>query len=108
MACNGHVGTSTKNSGVNTGLVSQDRIRIGNRYAGDYYSGLLYAVGIFESPLSDDELAYLTDNPLSILAPRVLYVPVSSGGYTHPTLSNARMDPLSASGGIPKVDWAFS
>ena len=47
-------------------------------------------------------------NPWALFSEMPIRVPVSSGGgYTHPTLSNARMGSMTATGGVPLVDYAF-
>jgi hypothetical protein len=62
--------------------------------------------------LTEDEGARLHDeqrsNPWDLFTERPIWVPVSSGGgYTHPTLSNARMGSLTTTGGVPLVDYTF-
>lgn len=62
--------------------------------------------------LDDGEIARLHEeqrsNPWDLFTERPIWVPVSSGGgYTHPTLSNARMGSLTTTGGVPLVDYTF-
>jgi hypothetical protein len=63
---------------------------------------------IFNRALTNGELQSLSDNPWQLFEPRRAVFPASAAaGYTHPTLSNARMDSMTATGGVPKVDYAF-
>lgn len=62
--------------------------------------------------LSADEVTRLYNeqraNPWGLFAERRILVPVpAASGYTHPTLSNARMGSLTPTGGVPMVDYAF-
>lgn len=71
----------------------------------------LLFVAVFRRALTEAEEALFV-SPAAVfaelLAPRQIIVPVAAAsGYTHPTLSNARMDPLTATGGVPNVDYAF-
>ncbi len=71
--------------------------------------GSVYLVAFWDRILSAGEVASLHANPWQLFAPRQIIIPsaAAGGGYTHPTLSNARMDPVTATGGVPKVTYTF-
>ena len=61
-------------------------------------------------PIALNDLIQITADPWGVVfAPREtrIWVPSAGGGYTHPTLSNARMGSLTSTGGVPMVDYAF-
>lgn len=58
--------------------------------------------------VSLDMARRLSFGPQELFEPSQIWVPVSSGGgYTHPTLSNARMGSLTSTTGVPMVDYTF-
>lgn len=58
---------------------------------------------------SDGEHNLVGKTPWQIFADRRSFVPLPAvaSGYTHPTLSNARLTSLSSTGGYPAVDYTF-
>jgi hypothetical protein len=63
---------------------------------------------IFNRALTNGELQSLSANPWQLFEPRRALFPASAAaGYTHPTMSNARMGSMTATGGVPLVDYAF-
>ena len=72
-------------------------------------SGLkIYLVAAWNRILSRAEHAALAANPWQLFEPRRAALPASAAGPApFPTLSNAIMDPITSTGGVPKVDYAF-
>lgn len=81
-------------------------IRIASSYDGMNLT--VSGVALFLDALSDAEIAEISRNPWQLYAPEaVLLAAVAASGYTHPTLSSARMGSLSPSGGYPTVTYTF-
>jgi hypothetical protein len=74
-----------------------------------YATGGVALACVFNRALTGSEIAALSVNPWQLFAPRKIIIPHApiGGGYTHPTLSNARMGSLTSTGGVPLVDYAF-
>lgn len=93
-------------------VTNADAYVIGNRATDNARNldGAIWDFAVFDSILSDDEILELQFDPSTLWEEQRIWVPMAGTppSYTHPTLSNPRMDPLTASGGIPKVDWAFA
>lgn len=107
-------GTSTASNSIGSHdrfLVAAARRSGSNPIATSELAGLAFPLAIGRV-LDDGEVERLyaeqNDNPWSLFAERPIWVPVSSGGgYTHPTLSNARMGSLTSTTGVPLVDYSF-
>lgn len=96
------LGTST----IYNWLVAGGFRRGGTDSAGASCDVLLLAG--YDRQLSVAESIALTINPWQLFKPRrAVFHASAAAGYTHPTLSNARMGSMTATGGVPKVDYAF-
>jgi TctA family transporter len=85
-------------------------------YVGTGFGGQTVNAVILQSTLEQGAHVDLSDvwarkvgaNPWLIYQPRQIIIPLAAAaGYTHPTLSNARMGSLTSSSGIPLVDYTF-
>lgn len=94
-----------------TALTNSDAYVIGNRVNDNAraWDGLIGEFFVFNDILTDSEAAELSANINALWQPQKIWVPVAvaGGGYTHPTLSNARMGGLTSTSGVPAVDYAF-
>jgi len=70
---------------------------------------LLYLGAIWNRALSRAERDAIGGNPWILFEPQQIYVPRSAGeaGYTHPTLSNARMIWTGLGAGKPAIDYTW-
>jgi hypothetical protein len=76
---------------------------------GTNFNGQVLAPLIANRALTKSEIIAHRDKPWQLLAPSQIIIPTATAGagYTHPTLSNARMGSMTGTGGIPQVDYTF-
>lgn len=85
-------------------------IGIGTPYTGYFHASNKHALLAFaDRAWTPDEVLELSANPWLVFAPQAIYVPRSAGaaGYTHPTLSNARMIWTGPGAGKPAIDYTW-
>ncbi len=79
--------------------------------AGRQIVGFVNDIKFYDRALNSGEIYRLValDAKWPLFAPRHIIIPTAAagGGYTHPTLSNARMGSMTGTGGIPLVDYTF-
>src|SRR5574340_768 len=97
------------------GLPSDGKIWLGSSFTTGsswYYNGSIALAAIWNRALAEnEEYALINSNGgvWQLFAPisRRLMLPGAAAGYTHPTLSNARMGSLGPAGGYPTVTYTF-
>ena len=70
-----------------------------------YFVGQVYVVAYWNRCLGTSECIEITKNPGVLFKKRATFISVSDTPF--PTLSNARMNSLTSTSGIPAVDYAF-
>lgn len=94
------------NYAANLAATSTPSIRIASSYDGMNLT--VGGVALFLDALSDAEIAEISRNPWQLYASEsLLWAAVATAGYTHPTISNARMGSSSSGGGYPTVTYTF-
>jgi hypothetical protein len=95
--------------GTSSGTFVSNDLNIGNRNAGSLSSdGAFGDLFIHRGWMDDTLLRQWHKNIWSIYKPVQIIIPTATaGGYTHPTLSNARMGSMTGTGGIPQVNYTF-
>jgi hypothetical protein len=103
----------TRDSGTNTSPANVTidgvaAIGAGRRDLAAGWNGSVYAAVAFTEFFPEVLGRQILANPWQLFEPRRAVLPASAAGPApFPTLSNARMDPITSTGGVPKVDYAF-
>jgi hypothetical protein len=100
------VGSTTKTSTILMGGNANQNIVIAA--TGCQHRVAIISMAFFLRELGEGEAWSLIDNPWQLFEPRQIIIPASAAaGYSHPTMSNARMGSMTGTGGIPLVDYTF-
>ena len=101
-------GTNIASSSSIGGPAAGTVFRLGaNSQSSMFYVGRILLFAMWNRELKQTELLSLRSNPWQIFKPQSIKMPTAASGYTHPTLSNARVGSLTSTSGVPLVDYAF-